>query len=396
MSDLQGRYQVALKRLAAVEVDPERSNQHELDGVYAMRAVLGSERRTGVPVSWHLLQDDGEHTAEEHRLTWYDSRAKHPRRTEWRLYFDGTTGAQPGDLLILMRNGAGALVGAVAPAGSSWEAQLLEMLGASELAEAGRLVTLDVDSVPDVFVDVARELFDTVGWLDEPIPEEPASLLDEARDRFGMLFPSSTELSSFVRDHAPTDSADPDETLWRWWQHEKRLFLELEKAAVEQRLAEGFRSVDDFFSYSLSVQNRRKARAGRAFENHLQALFETQRVRFSVGPTTEGRRRPDFLFPGIDHYRDPEFPGHRLTMLGAKTTCKERWRQVLTEAKRIDGKHLCTLEPSISEGQLTEMNEEGLTLVVPRGLHETYAPDSRGRLLTLAEFITLVRGRDRA
>ncbi|MEZ4503569.1 MAG: type II restriction endonuclease [Dehalococcoidia bacterium] len=396
MSDLQGRYQVALKRLAAVEVDPERSNQHELDGVSAMRAMLGSERRTGVPVRWHLLQDDGEHVTEEHRLTWYDSREHHPRRTEWRLYFDGATGAQPGDLLILMQDSAGAFAGVVAPAASSWGAQLLEMFGASALAERGQLVTLDVDSVPDVFVDVARELFETVGWLEEPIPEEPASLLDEARSRFGVLFPSSIELSSFVRDHARIDLADPDEALWGWWQHEERLFLELEKAAVEQRLAEGFRSVDDFFSYSLSVQNRRKARAGRALENHLRALFEMQRVRFSAGPTTEGRRRPDFLFPGIDQYRDPAFPADRLTMLGAKTTCKERWRQVLTEARRLDEKHLCTLEPSISEAQLTEMDEERLTLVVPRSLHETYAPVSRARLLTLTEFLTLVHERDRA
>lgn len=43
------------------------------------------------------------------------------------------------------------------------------------------------------------------------------------------------------------------------------------------------------------------------------------------------------------------------TMLGVKSTCKDRWRQVLSEAKRIDNKHLATLEPGISENQTAEM-----------------------------------------
>lgn len=37
-------------------------------------------------------------------------------------------------------------------------------------------------------------------------------------------------------------------------------------------------------------------------------------------------------------------------MLGAKTTIKERWRQVLEEANRIERKHLITLEPAVSVG----------------------------------------------
>jgi hypothetical protein len=59
-------------------------------------------------------------------------------------------------------------------------------------------------------------------------------------------------------------------------------------------------------------------------------------------------------------------------MIGVKTTCKDRWRQVLSEARRIDLKHLLTLEPAISEAQTDQMRAEGVQLVVPRSLHESY------------------------
>ena len=42
-------------------------------------------------------------------------------------------------------------------------------------------------------------------------------------------------------------------------------------------------------------------------------------------------------------------------MLAAKTSCKDRWRQVLAEADRIRTKHLLTLEPAISKIQTAEM-----------------------------------------
>ena len=42
-------------------------------------------------------------------------------------------------------------------------------------------------------------------------------------------------------------------------------------------------------------------------------------------------------------------------MLGAKSTCKDRWRQVLAEDEKISRKHLLTLEPGISEPQTHQM-----------------------------------------
>jgi hypothetical protein len=80
-------------------------------------------------------------------------------------------------------------------------------------------------------------------------------------------------------------------------------------------------------------------------------------------------------------------------MLGVKSTCKDRWRQVLSEAARIDRKHLLTLETSISTNQTNEMRANKLQLVVPRGLQNTYDDAQKAWLLDLAGFIGTIRGK---
>ena len=42
-------------------------------------------------------------------------------------------------------------------------------------------------------------------------------------------------------------------------------------------------------------------------------------------------------------------------MLAVKTTAKDRWRQVLVEAERVETKHLLTLQEGISEIQYAQI-----------------------------------------
>lgn len=62
------------------------------------------------------------------------------------------------------------------------------------------------------------------------------------------------------------------------------------------------------------------------------------------------------------------YPVEQLISLAAKTTCKDRWRQIINEADRLRDrtKFLCTLQQGISTAQLDEMQEERVILVVPR------------------------------
>ena len=80
-------------------------------------------------------------------------------------------------------------------------------------------------------------------------------------------------------------------------------------------------------------------------------------------------------------------------MLGAKSTLKDRWRQVLSEAARIEEKHLLTLEPGVSENQTDEMCAKRLQLIVPRPLHQTYRTTQQTWLMSLSDFISVLRER---
>ena len=80
-------------------------------------------------------------------------------------------------------------------------------------------------------------------------------------------------------------------------------------------------------------------------------------------------------------------------MLGSKSTLKDRWRQVLSEAQRIEEKHILTLEPGISENQTDEMHAKHLRLVIPRRLHSTFRPRQQEWLMTVSDFLSVARAK---
>ena len=122
-------------------------------------------------------------------------------------------------------------------------------------------------------------------------------------------------------------------------------------------------------------------------------MFRECGIRYSRTPVTENKSKPDFIFPGENEYHNQNFDSLRLTMLGVKSSCKDRWRQVLSEAGRIERKHLLTLEAAISKGQTDEMQSKNLQLVLPRMLHSTYSEEQQNWLMDVAAFTELVMKR---
>src|SRR5690606_25468913 len=114
--------------------------------------------------------------------------------------------------------------------------------------------------------------------------------------------------------------------------------------------------------------------------------FKTFTVSFATQAVTEFNKKPDFLFPSREAYHDPKFADSKLTLLASKTTCKDRWRQVLNEADRIKTKHLFTLQQGISKNQLEEMYKYNVCLVVPKPYLNTFPKEFRDRILTLDIF----------
>jgi len=72
-----------IKTLSAVEAYPERSNQHEFNGVRELQDLFGSSRMTTTV----KFSERGASTQAVANMTWYDAREAHPTRSEYRLYF---------------------------------------------------------------------------------------------------------------------------------------------------------------------------------------------------------------------------------------------------------------------------------------------------------------------
>lgn len=232
-----------------------------------------------------------------------------------------------------------------------------------------------------------------------------ASLREQAAiDRFisGLTvdFPSSDVMSSAARAisyvavlNKTITMTDPDKAILQWTDQEYKLFRALEQARYGDMVARGFSTVDDFVALANQVLNRRKSRAGKSLEHHLAAIFNENHIQFTAQAVTEGNKRPDFIFPSEEAYHDFSFPVSKLTSLAAKTTCKDRWRQILNEADRLrDGrKYLCTLQQGISSMQMDEMEAEKVTLVVPKAYISTYPRDKQDRIWPLHTFADHVK-----
>lgn len=391
---------VAVKKLSAVEADILSSNQHEFNGVKELRDILGEpENKVHFTAKFiYLTDNDFDPIIEDGFLTWYDSRQKarlerNVMRWEYRLYFPTnlvTQYANAGDILILAKQHDNTLLAIVAEAETTIAQQLLWLFGFSDLTHPGFSIREELETEQDRIKFASMFILETIG-ISVEISEE--TYLAEMLEKFPTGFPTTREFSKYARSTMPEISVEDghDAVLMAWMEREEILFRTLEKHYIGEKLAKGFDGdVDGFISFSLSVQNRRKSRAGLALENHLEILFKESGIRYSRTPFTENRSKPDFLFPGHIEYHNLKFENVNLTMLGVKSTCKDRWRQVLSEADRITHKHLLTLEAAISKNQTDEMISKNLQLVLPKSIHPTYTITQQSWLMTLEDFTKLI------
>lgn len=186
---------------------------------------------------------------------------------------------------------------------------------------------------------------------------------------------------------------EPDKYLLNWIGAEFQLFKEFENNRYSNTIKTPFKDVEQLIIFANTILNRRKSRAGKSLEHHLSEIFNNFDLLYSTQAITEGNKKPDFLFPESFAYHSPEFNTDQLTFLAAKTTCKDRWRQILNEADRIKTKHLFTLQQGISSNQLTEMYKSNVCLVVPKPYLKSFPEEFRSRILTLDNFISEVKAK---
>ena len=338
------------------------------------------------PDHWVNASIDSHGWVDDVRLVWYNSRiVKHQKngRNEVRLTNWGGAGNP-----LVEPDATGSLVVFAFRHDAGKDAKQVRIWIARTAAEEDRLLEL----VPDV--EPGRpSLWSPQGVLPLEFPTGPCVVgKDSMPSDWQQEFPSGESIVEWVlSNRAAFARLLPDERLLKRLTCEYELFRSIEVEYVLPRAREGFDTVDAFVQFANSVANRRKSRAGRSLELQVRAILNEEGIGYSWTPATEGARRPDFIFPSIDDYRDRTRTEDRLLMLACKTTVKDRWRQILNEADRIRVKHLLTLQEGVSEQQHREMTEEGVVLVVPDRLVKAFPDTVQPQLITLGQFIELAR-----
>jgi type II restriction enzyme len=331
--------------------------------------VRGVNSETFVTVTWQ----DGRVT--NSRVTWYGKGT----RSEYRLTrfgrdFPFRTADNVGDLLVLV----------------------------PENLQRFSAFVLDHDSdIEDIEAALGLRLTDE--WAayrqGEPHVETEEECVDK---RFRLFvqgldaFPAGSIFSDQTRNALLAcilgfDRLVPDEALIRSMESEYALFRLAERQICQREIVRLFKDVDDFLKTASSIMNRRKARAGRSLENHMEYVLKGAGIPHKMRPRIDGD--PDIIIPSVEAYRDASYPVEKLIMVGVKTTCKDRWRQVISEAKRIPVKHILTIQQGISSKQLELMYRANVKLIVPEKLHKQYPAGTPITMFSVTDFVNHVKGR---
>lgn len=136
----------------------------------------------------------------------------------------------------------------------------------------------------------------------------------------------------------------------------------------------------------LSASQQRKTRAGRSFEHHIAAALRAGNMKF-VEQAVTGGRRPDFVMPDLHRLKSKTRAYHEALVLAAKTTLRERWKQVSSERLNCDV-FLATVDDRVAPASIKELAAAQIQLVVPESLKTSKEAhyNDHDNILTFREF----------
>lgn len=259
------------------------------------------------------------------------------------------------------------------------------------------------DDIEDFFADFNISSNETNRLIEKRIvvtaEEKLLQCFNQYLSALKVDFPTTTDLATNARNcyinsfgvKASVILAHPDIQLLSWLDAEYQLFKTIENNRYNERIKTPFSTVEELVGCANTILNRRKSRAGKSLEHHLSEIFNNFQLNYQTQIITEENKRPDFIFPNSEGYHNYKYLSDKLVFLASKTTCKDRWRQILNEADRIKVKHLFTLQQGISLNQLTEMYKYDVRLVVPKPYLNTFPDEYRDKILTLEGFVNHVK-----
>jgi hypothetical protein len=213
------------------------------------------------------------------------------------------------------------------------------------------------------------------GKLDEVVAEyasipDPASIAEQARQQW-LLTNGLAAFDPWVIA-APGDaimeiSRELEYQIYR--RHELRrrsaelLSLLSGTNDIATAVIRNYPKIDAIF---LSASQQRKTRAGRSFEHHIGAALTCGRIRF-IEQAVTGGRRPDFVMPDLNQLHNHKRVREHALVLAAKTTLRERWKQVSSERLNCDV-FLATVDDRVAATSIKEMADADIRLIVPESL----------------------------
>jgi hypothetical protein len=368
---------VAVKRLAAVEVDPLLSNQHEMNAGNLRRQLgFGDDRVFGKVTFVFYTADNKAPIIEEEQFTLYEART--PPRSEWRLYYTSSTvaaHARAGDLMFLFRptNRSKDLVAIVTRQGTRLASVLATEIARKSPDEISKTIFVDSRNLHRQGLEALLEPL--TGSEAERLPTYDLKRHALVRRSIeARRLPGTAEMASAAHDivrHSFPNGLAPDEFVAESLDAESQLFFTIE-SVVGDRAIEELRKAGDLdfvrlMKLATSYSQARKSRRGESLQNHFKAILDQRKIRYTAQCPTERGERPDFIFPGHKAYHDPKFPASRLRMVGCKTKLRERYRQLLNEAKRIDVKYGLCVDEGLSD-EVVETTYDVLRFFLPKRL----------------------------
>jgi len=151
-------------------------------------------------------------------------------------------------------------------------------------------------------------------------------------------------------------------------------------ADIIRRLIDTLPEID---ALMLSASQQRKSRAGYSYEHHIEAMLADGAVPFEKQMIIAARKRPDFILPSLK-FMDSGDPGAKTALiLSAKTTLRERWKQVERE-KGNRNLYLTTVDENIAGNSIEDMASFGVHLVIPESLRKSKLAEYDGHVNVLS------------
>jgi len=155
---------------------------------------------------------------------------------------------------------------------------------------------------------------------------------------------------------------------------------------TEQIVQRVVRNFIPLYQVMLNASQQRRTRVGAGFESHIRRMLEAGSIPHEEQAVVS-TRRPDFVLPNKALYaaRSPD-----ALVLAAKTTLRERWKQVPMEQRNCTV-FLATMDEKVTKSAVREMANLQIALVVPeafksKGAVVEYAKEEN--VFTFKEFFT--------